>query len=159
MTGPHDSVIGVDRAAILQRFLTALPQRFETATENPRLNAVIVTADEATGRATRSTACRSPPNAIEALIAQPIGARLMAMDGRLPFDETRRRRPSSRPHRRFPPHAKPYTVSALTARLKALIELHIGSVAVEGEISNCRAGQLRPHLLHAEGRRARSCAP
>lgn len=51
MTGPHDSVIGVERGAIIQRFLTGLPQRFETATENPRLNAVIVTADEATGRA------------------------------------------------------------------------------------------------------------
>ena len=40
MTGPHDSVIGVERSAILQRFLTGLPQRFETATENPRLNGV-----------------------------------------------------------------------------------------------------------------------
>jgi len=48
MTGPHDSVIGVDRHAILQRFLTGLPQRFETATENPRLNAVIIAADEVT---------------------------------------------------------------------------------------------------------------
>jgi calcineurin-like phosphoesterase len=51
MTGPHDSVIGVERANIIQRFLTGLPQRFETATENPRLNGVIVTADEQTGRA------------------------------------------------------------------------------------------------------------
>ena len=51
MTGPHDSVIGVDRQAILQRFMTALPQRFDSATENPRLNAVLVDADEATGRA------------------------------------------------------------------------------------------------------------
>ncbi len=51
MTGPHDSVIGVERAAIIQRFLTGLPQRFETATENPRLNGVIVRADEQTGRA------------------------------------------------------------------------------------------------------------
>jgi hypothetical protein len=51
ITGPHDSVIGVDRLAILQRFMTALPQRFEPATENPRLNAVLIDADEATGRA------------------------------------------------------------------------------------------------------------
>lgn len=52
MTGAHDGVIGVERQAIIQRFLTGLPQRFETATENPRLNGVIVRADETTGRAT-----------------------------------------------------------------------------------------------------------
>jgi metallophosphoesterase (TIGR00282 family) len=52
MTGPHDSIIGVEVQAALARFLTALPQKFETATGNPRLNAVIVDADEQTGRAT-----------------------------------------------------------------------------------------------------------
>jgi len=52
MTGPHDSVIGVEIDAALGRFLTALPAKFETATGNPRLNAVIVDADEQTGRAT-----------------------------------------------------------------------------------------------------------
>src|SRR5258708_1509545 len=52
MTGPHDSIIGVDIQAALGRFLTALPARFETASENPRLNAVIVDADEQTGKAT-----------------------------------------------------------------------------------------------------------
>ncbi len=52
MTGPHDSIIGVEIEPALTRFLTALPQKFETATGNPRLNAVIVEADEATGRAT-----------------------------------------------------------------------------------------------------------
>jgi metallophosphoesterase (TIGR00282 family) len=52
MTGPHDSIIGVEIAAALGRFLTAMPQKFETATGNPRLNAVIVDADEATGLAT-----------------------------------------------------------------------------------------------------------
>jgi metallophosphoesterase (TIGR00282 family) len=51
MTGPHDSVIGVEVAPALNRFLTALPQKFETATANPRLNAVIIEADEQTGRA------------------------------------------------------------------------------------------------------------
>jgi 2',3'-cyclic-nucleotide 2'-phosphodiesterase len=52
MTGPHDSIIGVEVEPALNRFLTALPQKFETATGNPRLHAVIVEADEATGRAT-----------------------------------------------------------------------------------------------------------
>jgi 2',3'-cyclic-nucleotide 2'-phosphodiesterase len=52
MTGPHDSIIGVEIEPALSRFLTALPQKFETATANPRLNAVIVEADDQTGRAT-----------------------------------------------------------------------------------------------------------
>ena len=52
MTGPHDSIIGVDIGAALGRLLTAMPARFETATANPRLNAVIVDADETTGLAT-----------------------------------------------------------------------------------------------------------
>src|SRR5881275_1102956 len=52
MTGPHDSIIGVDVEAALSKFLTALPVKFETATGNPRLNAVVVDADEHTGRAT-----------------------------------------------------------------------------------------------------------
>jgi len=52
MTGPHDSIIGVEVEPALNRFLTALPQKFETATGNPRLNAVVVDADEQTGRAT-----------------------------------------------------------------------------------------------------------
>jgi metallophosphoesterase (TIGR00282 family) len=51
MTGPHDSVIGVDIEAALGRFRNALPAKFETATANPRLHAVIVEADEQTGRA------------------------------------------------------------------------------------------------------------
>jgi len=51
MTGPHDSIIGVDVEPALARFLTALPTKFETATGNPRLNGVLVEADEQTGRA------------------------------------------------------------------------------------------------------------
>ena len=52
MTGPHDSIIGVDITAALGRFLNGMPARFETATGNPRLNGVIVEADESTGLAT-----------------------------------------------------------------------------------------------------------
>jgi metallophosphoesterase (TIGR00282 family) len=75
MTGPHDSVIGVERSAILQRFLTALPQRFETATENPRLNAVIVAADETTGRARAIERVSLSSQDIESLVALPAAAR------------------------------------------------------------------------------------
>ncbi len=52
MTGPHDSIIGVTTEIALGRFLTGLPARFEAATGPGRLNAVIVTADQASGRAT-----------------------------------------------------------------------------------------------------------
>jgi metallophosphoesterase (TIGR00282 family) len=51
MTGPHDSIIGVEVEPALSRFLNALPSKFETATANPRLNGVVIDADEATGRA------------------------------------------------------------------------------------------------------------
>jgi metallophosphoesterase (TIGR00282 family) len=71
MTGPHDSVIGVERSAILQRFLTALPQRFECATENPRLNGVLIDADEATGRATAIERIGLSAAEIEHLAARP----------------------------------------------------------------------------------------
>jgi calcineurin-like phosphoesterase len=52
MTGPHDSIIGVEIEPVLTRFLNAMPARFETATANPRLNAVIVEVDPTTGLAT-----------------------------------------------------------------------------------------------------------
>jgi metallophosphoesterase (TIGR00282 family) len=51
MTGPHDGVIGMDRTLVLARFTSGLPVRFEPATGDPRLNAVLVTADPVTGRA------------------------------------------------------------------------------------------------------------
>ncbi len=75
MTGPHDSVIGVERSAIITRFLTGRPQRFETATENPRLNGVIVDADEATGHALSINRVSLSAEEIEALAAQPLTAR------------------------------------------------------------------------------------
>ena len=75
MTGPHDGVIGVERQAILTKFLTGMPQRFETARENPRLNAVIVEADERTGRATSIARLSLSLKAVDALIAQAAGGR------------------------------------------------------------------------------------
>ena len=52
MTGPHDGVIGVEKAPVIAKFLSGLPARFETASGDPRLNGVVITADPATGRAT-----------------------------------------------------------------------------------------------------------
>ena len=51
MTGPHDSIIGVETRPVLARFVSGMPARFETASGNPRLNGVIITADPTTGRA------------------------------------------------------------------------------------------------------------
>jgi len=51
MTGPYDSVIGVQKEMIIARFLNNMPARFEAATGDVRLCAVVVDCDEATGRA------------------------------------------------------------------------------------------------------------
>jgi metallophosphoesterase (TIGR00282 family) len=51
MTGPYDSVIGVETGIILQRFLTGLPARMEPAKRCPELHSVILDIDEDTGKA------------------------------------------------------------------------------------------------------------
>jgi len=51
MTGPHDSIIGMEREPSLARFLNGMPTRYEPATGNPRLNGVVIEADDKTGRA------------------------------------------------------------------------------------------------------------
>jgi len=51
MTGPHDSIIGMEREPSLARFLNGMPARYEPATGNPRLNGVVIEADDKTGRA------------------------------------------------------------------------------------------------------------
>ena len=73
MTGPHDSVIGVDKSAVLNRFRTGLPARFEAARGDPRLHAVIITADASTGRAT-AIECLSLGPAVFASGSHPTGA-------------------------------------------------------------------------------------
>jgi metallophosphoesterase (TIGR00282 family) len=51
MTGPYESVIGVDTQTILQRFLSGLPVRMEAARHGAELHAVIVDVDQDTGKA------------------------------------------------------------------------------------------------------------
>ncbi|HXH07730.1 MAG TPA: TIGR00282 family metallophosphoesterase [Vicinamibacterales bacterium] len=70
MTGPHDSIIGVDRDIALGRFLTGLPARLETARHGVRFQAVIVTVDPRTGRATGIERLNLAAQEVEALAAQ-----------------------------------------------------------------------------------------
>jgi len=51
MCGPHDSVLGRDVDAVIQRFVTGMPQRLEVATAKIELCGVVVTVDETTGLA------------------------------------------------------------------------------------------------------------
>ena len=67
MTGPHDSIIGVTVEAALGRFLNSMPARFEAAGGPGRLNAVVITADPANGRATKIERLNMSHNEVEAL--------------------------------------------------------------------------------------------
>ena len=51
MTGPHDSVIGMDQRAVLDRFLQGLPTRFVVAANNLAMHAVRIEIDAETGHA------------------------------------------------------------------------------------------------------------
>jgi 2',3'-cyclic-nucleotide 2'-phosphodiesterase len=53
MTGPYDSVIGVKKELVIEKFLSGMPARFEAANGDVRLCAVLVECDDQTGRATR----------------------------------------------------------------------------------------------------------
>ena len=51
MTGPYESVIGMDRQGIVQKFLDQLPARFEVAKGDVRLSAALLEVDPESGRA------------------------------------------------------------------------------------------------------------
>jgi 2',3'-cyclic-nucleotide 2'-phosphodiesterase len=46
MTGPHDGVIGMDRDAIIKRFLDGLPARFDVASGDVQMNCVLIETDD-----------------------------------------------------------------------------------------------------------------
>jgi metallophosphoesterase (TIGR00282 family) len=60
MTGPHDSVIGVQSELAIRRMRTGMPVRFETASDCVRLEGALVTCDPATGRASAIEPVRVP---------------------------------------------------------------------------------------------------
>lgn len=51
MSGPYDSVIGVEKDLVLHRFRTGMPGKFEAAKGNPKMCAALITCDATTGRA------------------------------------------------------------------------------------------------------------
>lgn len=52
MTGPYDGILGMEREAVIHRFLTSLPTRFEVPKEGRTLlSAVIIDIDEKNGKA------------------------------------------------------------------------------------------------------------
>ncbi len=54
MSGPYNSVIGVEKELVLQRFLTGMPGKFEAAKGDPRMAATLIECDGATGKALRT---------------------------------------------------------------------------------------------------------
>ena len=58
MTGPHDSVIGVEADLAIRRMRTGLPVRFETAQGGVRIEGAVVTCDPSSGKASAIEALR-----------------------------------------------------------------------------------------------------
>ena len=51
MSGPFDSIIGVETEQVVKRFLTGMPGKFEAAKGDPRMCATLIGCDGGTGRA------------------------------------------------------------------------------------------------------------
>lgn len=49
MTGPHDSIIGMEKQPIIQKFLDGLPARFSVAEGDIQMNSVLLDVDESSG--------------------------------------------------------------------------------------------------------------
>ena len=51
MTGGHGGIIGVTTETAISRFLTCMPSKHEVCSISPRINAVVIDIDDASGRA------------------------------------------------------------------------------------------------------------
>ncbi len=60
MTGAHDSVIGVKRGLIVEKFRTSIPVRYESSDRGLQINAVYVNIDETTGKARAISRIKKP---------------------------------------------------------------------------------------------------
>ncbi|MFT4413640.1 TIGR00282 family metallophosphoesterase [Fredinandcohnia humi] len=51
MTGPYDGILGMDKDAVIKKFKTALPVRFEVVNGRTQLNGILIDVDQKTGKA------------------------------------------------------------------------------------------------------------
>ncbi|PWA13572.1 TIGR00282 family metallophosphoesterase [Pueribacillus theae] len=51
MTGPYDGILGMQREAVIKRFLTSLPVRFEVMSGRAQLSGICITVDKKSGLA------------------------------------------------------------------------------------------------------------
>lgn len=51
MTGPFDSVIGIKKEIVIERFLTQMPNKFDLAKDDIRMQGVVLDIDEVSGKA------------------------------------------------------------------------------------------------------------
>src|SRR5262245_12222123 len=95
MTGPHDGIIGMEREPSLARFLNGMPTKFEPAAANPRLNGILVGADDKTGRAVSVTRLSYSEQELAAL-ASRVRAGGRDRHAEVPDPESRAPSPGSR---------------------------------------------------------------
>ena len=147
MTGPHDGVIGVEKAAVIGRFLNGMPTRFETASGDPRLHAVVITADPATGRALAiERLSHDAPNELAAH-----GGRRPERPGSRAREPRQRASPSTNRRRQRPLRRVVSVTRALRRAARP------GRVALRRGLGRRRAVgrpglEHRPPLLHPQGR-------
>jgi len=53
MTGPFDSVIGMNKEKAVKKFVTMMPTRFSVATDDVHINGVFISIDSESGKATK----------------------------------------------------------------------------------------------------------
>lgn len=65
MSGPRDGVLGMEKEAVLQKFTTQLPVRFQVQEGKWHLHAVVIDIDEETGKSTRIQLVRMEEDQID----------------------------------------------------------------------------------------------
>jgi metallophosphoesterase (TIGR00282 family) len=65
MTGPFDSILGMQKEKVITKFLTQMPQNFEVAEKDVRLEGVVIEVEKTTGRSTNIKRIREIEEKIE----------------------------------------------------------------------------------------------